>query len=107
MRSDSAPDRHDALLRELEESGLSMAEFCRRRGLVYSSVAAWRSAARRRAKSRQFVELIPTDTAPSPRSTASVTEALPRRLAAEMLLPGGIFLRIYADGHDSVAGGRG
>lgn len=107
MRSDSAPDRHDALLRELEESGLSMAEFCRRRGLVYSSVAAWRSAARRRAKSRQFVELIPTDMAPSLRSATAVTEAQPRRLAAEVMLPGGILLRIYADTHDSAAGGRG
>jgi hypothetical protein len=40
MRSDTIRERRDALLRELAASVLSMAELCRRRGLVYGSVAA-------------------------------------------------------------------
>jgi hypothetical protein len=78
--------------------------------LVYSSVAAWRSAARRRGKSRQFVEIVAPDPdlRPSVGSASSTAaEDHPVRLAAELLLPAGILLRIYADTHDSTTGGRG
>lgn len=94
MRFDRTPERRDALLRELDESGLSMAEFCRQRGLVYGSVAAWRSASRR--KTRAFVEVdssvsepVAASEAPYPRDDTS------RRLTAELLLPGGIVLRVF------------
>ena len=51
-------DRLAAVLRDLERSGLSMAEFCRREDLPYSSVAAWRSAQRREAG--RFIEVVST-----------------------------------------------
>jgi hypothetical protein len=96
MRFDSTSERRDALLRELDESGLSMAEFCRRRGLVYGSVAAWRSASRR--KPRAFVEVDSSDANPDPEVPAeppcAKVDAI-RRLAVELLLPGGIVLRIF------------
>ncbi len=42
MQSILAQDRRAALLREFEDSGLSMAEFCRRREVGYKAMAAWR-----------------------------------------------------------------
>ena len=108
MRSDSGPERRDALLRDLEESGLSMAEFCRRRGLVYGSVAAWRSAARRRPSPRPFVEIDSSDSGPSPTPTQLfLSEDRHRCLAAELLLPGGIVLRIFERNQAPAEGGRG
>ena len=48
-----------ALLREFERSGLSMAEFCRRREVGYSTMAAWRRSGRRGTAA--FVEVEPED----------------------------------------------
>ena len=102
MRSDSTPGRRDALLRELDESGLSMAEFCRRRGLAYGSVAAWRSASRRGP--RAFVEVDAAEPGPGPARTGA-TDDPGRRLAAELLLPGGIVLRVFEGGQAAATGG--
>ena len=76
-----------ALLREFEGSGLTMAEFCRRRKVGYSTMAAWRRSARRGGAA--FVEVEPLESvAPSAaRSTGS--------LCAELMLPGGAVLRVY------------
>ncbi len=76
-----------ALLREFERSGLSMAEFCRRREVGYSSMTAWRRSARRGTAA--FVEVEPLEREPPPgaRSTGS--------LCAELMLPGGAVLRVY------------
>jgi transposase-like protein len=82
-----ASDGRAAVLRALEQSGLSMAEFCRRRGLAYGTVALWRSQARRSAG--RFVE-VETATAES-REVRSV-------LCAELALPGGAVLRVYHRG---------
>ena len=78
-----------ALLREFERSGLSMAEFCRRREVGYSTMAAWRRAARRGGAA--FVEVEPLElesgAPPAARNTGS--------LCAELVLPGGAVLRVY------------
>jgi hypothetical protein len=80
-------DRRAAVLRELEQSGLSMAEFCRRRDLPYATVASWRSHAQRAPV--RFVEV---------EATQSMTEGRTHGtgvLCAEVLLPGGAVLRVY------------
>ncbi len=82
-----ATDGRAAVLRALESSGLSMAEFCRRRGLAYGTVALWRSQARRSAG--RFVEV--ETTAVESREARSV-------LCAELTLPGGAVLRVYHRG---------
>jgi hypothetical protein len=46
MTQSKARERRAALLREFEISGLSLAEFCRRAGLAYSTVLGWRRKAR-------------------------------------------------------------
>ena len=55
MRMIKIPDGRAAVLRAMEQSGLTMAEFCRRRGLAYGTVALWRSQARR--SGGRFVEV--------------------------------------------------
>jgi lambda repressor-like predicted transcriptional regulator len=80
-------NRRAAVLRALERSGLSMAEFCRREELPYSTVAAWRSAQRREAG--RFIEV---ESAVAPAMTAAEV------LCAELVLPGGAVLRIFTRG---------
>jgi transposase-like protein len=84
-----APDGRAAVLRALEESGLSMAEFCRRRGLAYATVAAWRSMARRRAGG--FVEVEAQGSSGPLRERSTDAAAL----CVELALPGGAVLRVY------------
>ena len=93
MRSISAENRRVALLREFEGSGLSMAEFCRRRGLGYRTMVAWRRFGRSRPASA-FVEVEPL---PSGGGGDGVVASSPGTgsLCAELLLPGGAMLRIY------------
>lgn len=80
-------DGRAAVLRALEQSGLSMAEFCRRRGLCYGTVALWRSLARKSAA--RFIEV----------ETAAVESKEVRSvLCAELALPGGAVLRVYHRG---------
>ena len=105
MRSISAQNRRVALLREFEGGGLSMAEFCRRRGLGYSTMMAWRRAWRSRPAAL-FVEV---ETGPAGgggggggdeggRTVGRAAQAQARSAAsvcAELLLPGGAVLRVY------------
>jgi len=86
------PDGRAGVLRALERSGLSMAEFCRRRGLAYATVASWRSMARRAAA--DFVE-VETELAAPSESDAGVAGG---GLCAELVLPGGAVLRVYQRG---------
>lgn len=90
-----ASDGRAAVLRALEQSGLSMAEFCRRRGLAYGTVALWRSQARRTAG--RFIEVETPDAAAPAREACDV-------LCAELALPGGAVLRVYHRG--GAGGGR-
>jgi hypothetical protein len=82
-------DRRAAVLRELDESGLSMAEFCRQRRLVYGTVAAWRSELRRQRAGFVEVEIADSD------GSSPVTNARHGTLCAELLLPGGMVLRVF------------
>ena len=92
-----------AVLRELEGGELSRAEFWRRRGLAYATVAAWRGAARRRR--RGFVEVEAADEAGE--EPGAVSRAQPggggHGLCAELVLPGGVVLRVYQ--HVGTGGG--
>ena len=88
--------RRTALLRELEHSGLSMAEFCRQRSLTYATVAGWRSMARRKAV--RFVEV---EAGAGPPAAEGAPRGGPG-LCAELVLPGGVVLRVY---HHAGAGG--
>src|SRR5688572_10861285 len=97
MRMIKAPDGRATVLRALESSGLSMAEFCRRRGLAYATVAAWRSAERRRAGG--FVEV----EAAGPVGSAVNSPVGSAALCAELLLPGGAVLRVYQRGAEGGA----
>jgi hypothetical protein len=84
-----------AVLRALEQSGLSMAEFCRRRGLCYGTVALWRSQARK--ATGRFVEVVtPAGIAPG--------REVEVMLCAELALPGGAVLRVYHRGGEGGAG---
>lgn len=80
-------NRRAAVLRELERSGLSMAEFCRREELPYSTVAAWRSTQRRQAG--RFIEV---ESSGVPAAAAAATAEV---LCAELVLPGGAVLRVF------------
>lgn len=89
MRVIKATDGRAAVLRALEHSGLSMAEFCRRRGLCYGTVALWRAKARRAGG--RFIE-VETPEAAGPEREARTM------LCAELALPGGAVLRVYHRG---------
>jgi len=78
------------VLRELERSGLSMAEFCRRRELPYATVAAWRSSAR-----REPVRFVEVEAAERPGPVPVVQRHPGSCLCAEVVLPGGAVLRVY------------
>jgi hypothetical protein len=86
------PDGRAAVLRALEQSGLSMAEFCRQRCLPYATVASWRSVARKNAV--RFVEVDTEGAA----STAEGAAFAGGALCAELVLPGGAVLRVYQRG---------
>ncbi len=146
MAKSSSQERRAAWLRGFEESGLSLAEFCRREGLAYSTVLNWRRLAREAASasvSSDFVvvEALPpepdagggmdecgerTAAAEGParsegfetedtdadgeavvasRTTGDSGPPEPPPLRVELLLPGGVVLRIFTGSRDS--GGRG
>ena len=96
-------DRRVALLREFEGSGLTLAEFCRRREVAYSTMMTWRRACRpgpppelRRAA---FVEVEAVGASPA----EPVGDRSGGNLCAELVLPGGAVLRVYQSGS---TGGR-
>lgn len=89
-----ATDGRAAVLRALEQSGLSMAEFCRRRGLCYGTIALWRSQARRAAG--RFIEVETPDASGAPLEARTM-------LCAELALPGGAVLRVYHRGGEGGA----
>lgn len=91
----SGKNRRVALLREFAGSGLSMAEFCRRRELAYSTMMAWRRTGREggppQGRPAAFVEV---ETVGISRAE-SVSDHDRRRVCAELVLPGGAVLRVY------------
>ena len=120
MRSIPTQNRRVALLREFEESGLSMAAFCRQWGLGYSTLVAWRRAARvDRAGSTghdsapRFVEIEAVMPEAGgwrqPGGGNGLLKAHPvvGVLLAELALPGGAVLRIFQDADREKAGVEG
>ena len=84
-------EKRRQVLRKLEDSELSGAEFCRRQGLCYASVMRWRREAQHeRSDSGRipFVELEVTDEIHPGQENDS-------QLFAELSLPGGAVLRLY------------
>ena len=93
MRSILAQDRRAALFSEFESSGLPKAEFCRRRGLGYRLMTAWRRTVPRQPTT-VFIEV----EALKERGGGAEAEASSPStgcLSAELLLPGGAVLRVY------------
>ena len=148
MAKSSSQERRAAWLRGFEESGLSLAEFCRREGLAYSTVLNWRRQAREAAcapVSPAFVVVEALPPEPEPPAVRGVNEGGKRTVAAggparsegfetedadgetgaacrttgdsgppqppplrvELLLPGGVVLRIFTGVRDSGGGGTG
>lgn len=83
-----------AVLRRLETSGQSMAEFCREQGLSYGTVATWRGLASRQ-RPVDWVEVQAVGGESLPAVADPVVEA--GDIAAELSLPGGVVLRIYRE----------
>ena len=90
MSAMNSIQRRVAVLRELDGSGLSVAEFCRRRGLAYSTVMAWRSTQRSERLGGPGPAFIEVET-----SGLTCTAAPGPALCAELALPGGVVLRVY------------
>ncbi len=122
MRSIPTQNRRAALLREFDESGLSMAAFCRQWGLGYSTLAAWKRAAAREdhagstghESAPRFVEIeavMPEAGGwrQAPGGGNGLRKAHPAAgtLAAELALPGGVVLRIFQGAAQTQAGGEG
>ncbi|MES2706623.1 MAG: hypothetical protein V4726_08480 [Verrucomicrobiota bacterium] len=87
MAKSSSQERRAAWLRGFEESGLSLAEFCRREGLACSTVLNWRRLAREAASasvSRDFVvvEALPPEPEPEPPAVSIMDECGERTVAA-------------------------
>jgi transposase-like protein len=105
----NTPEERAALLEQCRSSGLTVAEFCRRRGVGYSTMFKWmgdagtadrengsRAAA---AEAPRFVEVEMEGHENG--AARSVPRALKRpvrpapALCAELILPGGAVLRVY------------
>jgi transposase-like protein len=113
MRSRATSSHRAAVLRRLSSSGLSLAAFCRREGLAYQTLLAWRRA-QRLALAAAPVAAAPfldVECAPDASSaggsitnhasfapTISATIPLVRQetLIAELALPGGVCLRVFS-----------
>src|SRR6187402_2111280 len=85
MAKSSTQERRAAWLRGFEESGLSVAEFCRREGLAYSTVLNWRRQAREAAGASVspafvVVEALPPE--PEPPAVPVMNERGERTVAA-------------------------
>ena len=120
MRSIPTQNRRAALLREFEQSGLSMAAFCRQWGLGYSTLAAWRRAARvgrlgstGHESAPRFVEIEAVMPEAGGWRQPDCGEELPKAqpasgaLVAELALPGGAVLRIFQEAVQTQAGRQG
>jgi transposase-like protein len=84
-----------AVLRLLERSGQSVAEFCREQGLPYGVVLRWRREARKRTREAvRWVELESEANRAHPAAKAEGGSAV-GRVVAEVSLGGGVTIRIY------------
>jgi hypothetical protein len=84
-----------AVLRLLERSGQSVAEFCREQGLPYGVVSRWCREARNRTNGAvKWVELESEAESGSP-TTENEGGSGAGRVVAEVSLGGGVSIRIY------------
>lgn len=108
--------KRDEILLRLEGSGLSVAEFCRRRGLRYGTVMRWRRegrSAKDAPPGRAFVEVeldaveVGQAGRREERFAAGESGDPAVMLCAQLALPGGAVLRIYGGGHGAGNGKSG
>jgi hypothetical protein len=84
-----------AVLRLLERSEQSVAEFCREQGVPYGLVPRWRRQARNRpGRAVEWVELESESESASP-TTKDEGGSGVGRVVAEVSLGGGVSIRIY------------
>jgi len=89
-------ERREVLAR-LKESGLSAAEFCRREGIGYQALMAWK----RRLREVDGIDASPTANAESPAFAELVIKKespgaqQPRPPQVEIALPSGVAVRVY------------
>lgn len=86
------------VLQKLEDSELTGAEFCRRRGLCYATVMRWRREAQNDSHDANrvpFVEVEVTDECRDLSVGQEIDADSSARLFAELSLPGGAVLRLY------------
>ena len=83
------------MLRLLERSGQSVAEFCREQGLPYWLVSRWRREALKRTREAvRWVEL-ESEVDDAPASAMAEGGSSVGRVVAEVSLGGGVTIRIY------------
>lgn len=100
--------KRESILQKMEDSELTAAEFCRRRGLCYGTVMGWRRRAKRMgilgSERMSFVEVdLVGGNSPQEVSMERGESGAPFResssmaskLCAELSLPGGAVLRVY------------
>jgi hypothetical protein len=84
-----------AVLRLLERSGQSVAEFCREQGLPYGVVSRWRREALKGTREAvRWVEL-EREADDAPAWTKAERGSAVGRVVAEVSLGGGVTIRIY------------
>ena len=116
MAKFNTPKERSALLEECKSSGLTIAEFCRRRGIGCSTMFKWMGDAGRRdrengshaaaAETPRFVEVkmegYENGAAVRPVPRVPKRSGRPSdALCAELILPGGAVLRIYHNNNSS------
>ncbi len=83
------------LVRAWEGGDESLAEFCRARGVSAGSLRRWRQEMEAEsgvaANGTQPLKFVEVDVAPKP-----ATEAAPAKVVAELVLPGGMVLRVFS-----------
>ena len=112
MAKFNTPKERSALLEECKSSGLTIAEFCRRRGIGCSTMFKWMGDAGRRdrengshaaaAEMPRFVEVEVEVEGHENGAAVRPVPRVPKRscrpaaaLCAELVLPGGVILRVY------------
>lgn len=73
MRRRFSSEQKDKILKDLEQSGLSRAAYCRREGLCYQSVSKWVSRAGVRSTSLAVVEVKSDEVAIETQSSSGIT----------------------------------
>jgi len=122
MAKFNTPEERAALIDECKASGLTIAEFCRRRGVGYSTMFKWMGGAGTAGRKNgshaaaaepapRFVEVEMEGhengaARPVPRAPKKACRPA-AALCAELILPGGAVLRVYHSSSSSAAATEG